>query len=143
GRTRPLRHAAGAEDRDARAGRSGGRSVSPLNTLRVASRAILRNKLRSFLTTLGIVIGVGAVIAMMAIGAGAKAQVEQAFAAMGTNVLIVLPGSTSSSGVHGGFGSMPTLTWDDLAAIRTEVATVKRAAPSLRASLPVVSEDQN
>jgi putative ABC transport system permease protein len=117
--------------------------VNPLNTLRVAYRAILRNKLRSFLTTLGIVIGVGAVIAMMAIGAGAKAQVEQAFAAMGTNVLIVLPGSTSTSGVHGGFGSMPTLTWDDLAAIRTEVATVKRAAPSLRSSLPVVSEDQN
>ncbi len=117
--------------------------MNPLNTLRVAYRAILRNKLRSFLTTLGIVIGVGAVIAMMAIGAGAKAQVEAAFAAMGTNVLIVLPGSTSTSGVHGGFGSMPTLTWDDLAAIRTEVGTVKRAAPSLRSSLPVVSEDQN
>jgi putative ABC transport system permease protein len=109
----------------------------------VALRALLRNKLRSFLTTLGIVIGVGAVIAMMAIGAGAKAQVEQAFAAMGTNVLIVLPGSTSTSGVRGGFGSMPTLTWDDLAALRAEVATVKRAAPALRASLPVVSEDQN
>jgi putative ABC transport system permease protein len=117
--------------------------VNPFNTLRVALRAILRNKLRSFLTTLGIVIGVGAVIAMMAIGAGAKAQVEQAFAAMGTNVLIVLPGSTSTSGVHGGFGSMPTLTWDDLAAIRAEVPTVKRAAPTLRANLPVVSEDQN
>jgi putative ABC transport system permease protein len=117
--------------------------VSPFNTLRVSLRAILRNKLRSFLTTLGIVIGVGAVIAMMAIGAGAKAQVEQAFAAMGTNVLIVLPGSTSTSGVHGGFGSMPTLTWDDFAAVRSEVATVKRAAPSLRANLPVVSEDQN
>jgi putative ABC transport system permease protein len=117
--------------------------VNPFNSLRVALRAILRNKLRSFLTTLGIVIGVGAVIAMMAIGAGAKAQVEQAFAAMGTNVLIVLPGSTSTSGVHGGFGSMPTLTWDDLAAIRTEVGTVKRAAPSLRANLPVVGEDQN
>jgi putative ABC transport system permease protein len=117
--------------------------LNPLHTLRVAYRAILRNKLRSFLTTLGIVIGVGAVIAMMAIGAGAKAQVEQAFAAMGTNVLIVLPGSTSAGGVHGGFGSMPTLTWDDLAAIRTEVGTVKRAAPSLRASLPVVSEDEN
>ena len=68
-------------------------------TLRVALRAILRNKLRSFLTTLGIIIGVGAVIAMMAIGAGAKAQVEQAFAAMGTNLLIVLPGSTSAGGV--------------------------------------------
>jgi putative ABC transport system permease protein len=117
--------------------------VSPLHTLRVASRAILRNKLRSFLTTLGIVIGVGAVIAMMAIGAGAKAQVEQAFAAMGTNVLIVLPGSTSSGGVHGGFGSMPTLTWDDFTAIRTEVGTVKRAAPSLRSSMPVVAEDMN
>jgi putative ABC transport system permease protein len=117
--------------------------VNPFNTLRVAFRALLRNKLRSFLTTLGIVIGVGAVIAMMAIGAGAKAQVEQAFAAMGTNVLIVLPGSTSSSGVRGGFGSMPTLTWDDLTAIQTEVATVKRAAPSLRTSMPVVSEDNN
>jgi putative ABC transport system permease protein len=117
--------------------------VSPVNTLRVALRALLRNKLRSFLTTLGIVIGVGAVIAMMAIGAGAKAQVEQAFAAMGTNVLIVLPGSTSTSGVRGGFGSMPTLTWDDLAAVRAEVPTVKRAAPALRANLPVVSEDQN
>ncbi|HEX3346403.1 MAG TPA: ABC transporter permease [Polyangiaceae bacterium] len=117
--------------------------MNPLHTLRVALRAILRNKLRAFLTTLGIVIGVGAVIAMMAIGAGAKAQVEQAFAAMGTNILIILPGSTSASGVKGGYGSMPTLTWDDLAAIRTEVATVKQAAPSLRSSLPVVSEDQN
>ncbi len=70
--------------------------VNPLQTLRVALRAILRNKLRAFLTTLGIVIGVGAVIAMMAIGAGAKARVKQAFAAMGTNLLIVLPGSTSA-----------------------------------------------
>jgi putative ABC transport system permease protein len=117
--------------------------VNPFHTLRVALRAILRNKLRAFLTTLGIVIGVGAVIAMMAIGAGAKAQVEQTFAAMGTNLLIILPGSTSSGGVKGGYGSMPTLTWDDLAALRTEVATVKAAAPSLRSSLPVVSEDQN
>jgi putative ABC transport system permease protein len=117
--------------------------VNPVQILRVAIRAILRNKLRAFLTTLGIVIGVGAVIAMMAIGAGAKAQVEQAFAAMGTNILIILPGSTSTGGVKGGFGSMPTLTWEDLAAIRTEVPTVKGAAPSLRANMPVVSEDQN
>jgi putative ABC transport system permease protein len=117
--------------------------LNPFNTLRVALRAILRNKLRALLTTLGIVIGVGAVIAMMAIGAGAKAQVEQAFAAMGTNILIILPGSTSSGGVKGGYGSMPTLTWDDLAAIRTEIATVKQAAPSLRSSMPVVSEEQN
>ena len=117
--------------------------MNPLQILRVALRAILRNKLRAFLTTLGIVIGVGAVIAMMAIGAGAKARVEEAFAAMGTNVLIILPGSTSASGVRGGFGSMPTITWDDLAAIRSDVATVKAAAPTLRSSMPVVGEDMN
>jgi putative ABC transport system permease protein len=117
--------------------------MSPLLTVRVAIRAIFRNKLRAFLTTLGVVIGVGAVIAMMAIGAGAKAQVEAAFAAMGTNVLIILPGSTSASGVHGGFGSMPTLTWEDLAAIRTDVSTVRAAAPTLRASMAVIGEEQN
>jgi putative ABC transport system permease protein len=117
--------------------------MSPLLTFRVAVRAIFRNKLRAFLTTLGIVIGVAAVIAMMAIGAGAKARVEEAFAAMGTNLLIVLPGSNTSSGVHGGFGSMPTLTWDDLAAIRADTSSVKQAAPVLRSSMPVVAEDQN
>jgi putative ABC transport system permease protein len=117
--------------------------MSPLLTFRVALRAIFRNKLRAFLTTLGIVIGVAAVIAMMAIGAGAKARVEEAFAAMGTNLLIVLPGSNTSSGVHGGFGSMPTLTWDDLAAIRADTSSVKQAAPVLRSSMPVVAEDQN
>ena len=117
--------------------------MNPMQTLRVALRAILRNKLRAFLTTLGIVIGVGAVIAMMAIGAGAKQRVEEAFAAMGTNVLIILPGSTSSAGVRGGFGSMPTLTWDDLAAIRSDVPTVKAAAPTLRSSMPVIAEVQN
>ncbi len=117
--------------------------MNPFQTLRVAIRAIFRNKLRAFLTTLGIVIGVGAVIAMMAIGAGAKARVEEAFSKMGTNLLIILPGSTNAGGVHGGFGSMPTLTWDDLAAIRSDVSTVKAAAPSLGSSLPIVAEDQN
>jgi putative ABC transport system permease protein len=117
--------------------------MSPLQTLRVALRAILRNRLRAFLTTLGIVIGVAAVITMTAIGAGAKARVNEAFAAMGTNVLIILPGSTSSGGVRGGFGSMPTLTWEDLAAIRTEVGTVKAAAPTLRSSMAIVGDDQN
>lgn len=117
--------------------------MSPFVTLRIALRAILRNMMRSFLTTLGIIIGVGAVIAMMAIGAGAKAQVEAAFAAMGTNLLIVLPGSTSSGGSFGGFGSMPTLTWDDLAAIRNEISAVKAAAPSLRSNQSLVSDEMN
>ena len=112
-------------------------------TLRVAFRAVLRHKMRSFLTTLGIIIGVGAVIAMMAIGAGARSQVEQAFAAMGTNLLIVLPGSTTSGGVRGGFGSMPTLTHDDLDALRGQIPTVKNAAPALRSSQSLVSDDAN
>ena len=103
----------------------------------------VRNKTRSFLTTLGIIIGVGAVIAMMSIGAGAKSQVEQAFAAMGTNLLIVLPGSSTSGGVRGGFGSMPTLTQDDLEAIQTQVPTVKAAAPVLRSTQSLVSDDAN
>jgi putative ABC transport system permease protein len=117
--------------------------VSPLQTLRVAVRALLRNKLRSFLTTLGIIIGVSAVIAMVAIGEGAKARVEESFASMGSNLLVVLPGSTSAGGQRGGFGSMPTLTWDDLRAIRAEVPTVRYAAPQLRSSAQLLSEDQN
>ncbi len=112
-------------------------------TFRIAIRALLRNKMRSFLTTLGIVIGVGAVIAMVAIGEGAKASVEQAFTAMGTNLLIVMPGSTTAGGVRGGFGSQPTLTWDDLKAIQTQVSTVRLAAPLLRTNTPILSEDQN
>jgi putative ABC transport system permease protein len=117
--------------------------MSPLQTLRVALRALLRNKMRSFLTTLGIMIGVGAVIAMVAIGEGAKAMVEEAFSAMGTNLLIVMPGSSSRGGAMGGAGSMPTVTWDDLAAIRSEVPSVRYAAAALRASAQVVSEEQN
>ena len=117
--------------------------MNPLVTLRIALRAVLRNKMRSFLTTLGIIIGVAAVIAMMAIGAGAKAQVEAAFSAMGTNLLIILPGSTTSGGSFGGFGSMPTLTWDDMAAIKDEIGTVRLVAPSLRSTQSLVSEEMN
>jgi putative ABC transport system permease protein len=112
-------------------------------TLKVAFRAILRNKLRSLLTSLGIILGVGAVILMMAIGAGMRFQVEQAFAAMGTNLLIVQPGSTVSSGVRGGYGSMPTLTYDDLAAVRGEVPTVRTAAPVLRSNQSLICEEAN
>jgi len=117
--------------------------MSPIQVLRVAIRALLRNKTRSFLTTLGVIIGVSAVIAMVAIGEGAKARVEEAFASMGSNLLIVLSGTTSASGAHGGFGSMPTLTWDDLKAIRSEASAVRYASPQLRSNQQVISEDQN
>ena len=114
-----------------------------LQTFRVALRALARNKMRSFLTALGVVIGVSAVIAMVAIGDGAKARVEQTFAAMGSNMLMILPGSTTAGGMRGGFGSMPTLTWDDLKAIQTDVPAVRWAAPQMRATASVQSEDQN
>jgi putative ABC transport system permease protein len=117
--------------------------MNPIQVLHVAIRALLRNKMRSFLTTLGVIIGVAAVNTMVAIGEGAKAQVSQAFASMGSNILIVLSGSTTSGGARGGFGSMPTLTWDDLKAIRAESSAVRYAAPQLRSSASVISEDQN
>jgi putative ABC transport system permease protein len=117
--------------------------MSYLAILRVASRALLRNRMRSFLTTLGIIIGVAAVIAMVAIGEGAKARVEQSFSAMGTSLLIVMSGSTTAGGARGGFGSMPTLTWDDLRAIQSEIPAVQSAAPTLRSVAQVVNEDQN
>jgi putative ABC transport system permease protein len=117
--------------------------MNPLQTLRIALRALLRNKTRSILTTLGIVIGVAAVIAMVAIGEGAKSRVENAFASMGTNLLVVLPGSTSAGGAQGGFGSQPTLTWDDLKAMKSEAPAVSAVAPQLRSTAQLVAEEQN
>jgi putative ABC transport system permease protein len=114
-----------------------------LQTLRIAFRALMRTKMRSFLTALGIVIGVSAVIAMVAIGDGAKARVQQTFEAMGANLLIILPGTTTSGGSHGGFGSQPTLTWDDLKAIQTEIPSVRYAAPTLRSTSPILAEEMN
>lgn len=117
--------------------------MNALAISKVAGRALLRNKMRSFLTALGVVIGVGAVIAMVAIGEGAKRRVEQTFEAMGTNLLIVLPGSSASMGMRGGFGSQATITWADLAAIRAECKAVAAASPVLSAHLVVQGEDQN
>src|SRR3970282_487249 len=81
--------------------------------LRIALRALAINKLRSALTMLGIVIGVGAVIVMIAVGAGAQARVEEQIRALGSNLLLVMPGSTTAGGVRMGFGSGSALTEDD------------------------------
>jgi putative ABC transport system permease protein len=112
-------------------------------TIPLAARALLRNKVRSFLTMLGVIIGVGSVISMVAVGEGAKARVEGVFASMGTNLLIVLSGSTASGGVSGGYGSMPTLTWDDLSSIRREAPAVRFAAPALGAKVTIIGDDAN
>jgi putative ABC transport system permease protein len=117
--------------------------MNVVQTLPVAMRALHRNKTRSFLTALGVVIGVSSVNTMVAIGEGAKSGVEKVFAAMGTNLLMVMSGSTTSGGVMGGFGSMPTLTWDDLAAIKSEVPSVRTAAPQLNTRASIVGEEAN
>jgi putative ABC transport system permease protein len=113
-------------------------------TVRIALKALLRNKLRSFLTVLGVIIGVAAVIAMVAIGEGAKAQVQAQFATMGSNLMVLVPGSASSgSGVRGAAGSASTLTWEDVRALKREIPGVAATSPQLRAGAQVVCQGQN
>ncbi|HPW18626.1 MAG TPA: ABC transporter permease [Candidatus Aminicenantes bacterium] len=114
-----------------------------LQTLRIATRALGRNKMRSFLTALGIIIGVGAVIAMVSIGEGAKRGIEDRFASMGTNLLFVSPGSQSQRGVRGGWGSMTTLKEDDAYAILAECPAVEYISPSVNARAQTVYGNKN
>ncbi len=117
--------------------------MNPIVTLRVSARALLRHKMRSFLTTLGIVIGVGAVIAMVALGEGAKAEIQSAFDKMGTNMLVVRSGSSRTGGARGGAGSQPTLTWADVEAIRTDAPSVSLVAPSMRTNAQIQGDGAN
>ncbi|OGA55740.1 MAG: multidrug ABC transporter substrate-binding protein [Betaproteobacteria bacterium RIFCSPLOWO2_12_FULL_65_14] len=116
--------------------------MSAFQLLRVALRALAINKLRSALTMLGIVIGVGAVIVMIAVGAGAQARVEEQIRALGSNLLLVMPGATTAGGVRMGFGSSSSLSEDDVAAINREIPEAL-AAPALRGSAQVVWGNAN
>ncbi len=100
--------------------------------IKVALRALMRNTMRSILTALGIIIGVGAVIAMVSIGNGAKSQVEAQVASLGQNVITVFSGSMSSGGMRGGWGSSPSLTVEDAEAIQREVADISGVSPEVR-----------
>ena len=112
-------------------------------TFRIALRALKRNKLRSFLTMLGIIIGVGAVIAMVAIGEGAKALVRSQIASLGTNVLVVIPGTLTQGGARTGFGGVRTLMDSDARAIMEEVPSVTLASPTMRQVNQVVAGNLN
>ncbi len=114
-----------------------------LATLRIALAALRVNKLRSALTMLGIIIGVGAVIAMTAIGAGAQARVEDQIKSLGANLIIVLPGNVTSGGVRLGSGAQLTLTEDDAVALPREVQEIEVAAPQLRGGGQVVFGNSN
>jgi len=110
---------------------------------RIAVRALGRNKLRSFLTMLGIIIGVGAVIAMVAIGEGAKALVRQQIASLGTNLLVILPGTVTVGGARTGAGGRQSLVDSDAKAIMSEIPVVTAASPVLRQVQQAISGDQN
>lgn len=113
------------------------------STLKIALLALWVNKMRSFLTMLGIIIGVGSVIAMLAVGTGASEKISQQIASVGSNLIMVIPGSMTSGGIRMGSGSYSTLTLDDAQAIERECSAVKAVAPQVNTAAQVVYGNQN
>src|SRR5260221_11255848 len=114
-----------------------------LAILKTALRAIRRNVLRSFLTMLGIIVGIAAVIVGVSMGTGAKAEVDRQIASMGNNLLIIFSGNMSRGGVRGGFGMQPNLTERDYDALRREVTGIAGISPEVRATVQVIAGNQN
>ncbi len=112
-------------------------------TARIALRALKVNKMRSALTMLGIIIGVGAVITMLAVGMGASRQISEQMSTMGSNLLIVMPGSQTSGGLRMGFGSQQTLNLNDAEAIEKECPAVQDVAPILNGAAQIVYGNLN
>ena len=109
-----------------------------VGSIRIALRALRVNRMRSALTMLGIIIGVAAVIAMVGVGAGATARIQEQIQSIGSNLIIVLPGSISSNGVRLGSGAVASLTQDDAKAIAAECPSVALTAPTVRGGVQVV-----
>ena len=109
----------------------------------MALNALLANKLRSLLTMLGIIIGVGAVIAMVSIGMGVRTSVADSFASLGSNMLIVMPGSAQHGGVRGAAGSRKSLKYDDAQAIAAKIKGIDYASPTVSTAYQVVNGNLN
>src|SRR5215467_12366876 len=123
------------------AGRAGGGCMNMkkiLASVRIALRALRINRLRSALTMLGIIIGVAAVIAMVAVGSGATARIDEQIQSIGSNVIIVLSGSITSGGIRLGSGASQTLTEDDAKAIAAECSAVAAASGAVRGGAQIV-----
>ena len=112
-------------------------------TILSALRILRRNPLRAGLTMLGIIIGIGAVVAMVSLGQGATASVQAEISSLGTNVLIVIPGATTVGGVRGGLGTVSTLTVDDAQDIEKKVPGVTMVMYATRSILQVIRENKN
>jgi putative ABC transport system permease protein len=117
--------------------------VNLLDTTRSALRSLRANKLRSALTALGIIIGVAAVITMLAVGEGAKLKVAEQLKSLGSNLMVVIPGAVTSSGVRLGSGGRNTLTENDASAIANELPGVLASAPAIRGTGQVVNGNLN
>jgi putative ABC transport system permease protein len=114
-----------------------------LNLIKVAGRSLNKNKLRTFLTMLGIIIGVGSVIAMLAIGEGSRQNIQASVASLGTNSIMIFPGSMNQGGVRMGAGSYSTLTVKDAEAISARCDLVELVTPVVSKSVQVISGAQN
>ena len=114
-----------------------------LDPLHTAWSGIVTHKFRSFLTILGVVIGVAAVISLMSVGRGTQAKILSSVENLGANLLFISPGTTSSSGVRSAFGSATTLTADDATAIGKKVSNISAVAPTQRANAQVIAGDSN
>src|SRR5579862_2214128 len=112
-------------------------------SMKIAFSALRINKMRSALTMLGIIIGVAAVIAMVAVGSGAQARIKEQIASIGSNLIIVLSGSVTSSGIRMGTGNAMTLTEDDAKAIARECDAAALAAPAVRGGVQIVYGNNN
>ena len=112
-------------------------------SVRIAVNALFANKLRSLLTMLGIIIGVGAVIAMVAVGMGVTQRVTDSIASLGSNMLIIRPGASMSGGLRGAAGSRTTLKYEDAVAIRKKVKDVNYVSPTVQKNYQVVYGNQN
>jgi putative ABC transport system permease protein len=117
--------------------------MSPVMTFRIAAKALGRNKMRTGLTMLGMIIGVSAVITLVALGNGAQSAIEDQIKGAGTNMITVNAGNVSQGGVRGGSGSSSTLTVADSEAIRKEIAGVEYLAPEVQTQSQVVAGNQN
>ena len=111
--------------------------------LKMAWRSLAANKLRSFLTMLGVIIGVTSVIALVSMGMGMKQQISDAFSSLGSNMLMVMPGSSNRGGPRGAAGSMTTLTLDDAEAIKTKIKNVAHVSPTVQGSYQVAYGHEN
>ena len=113
------------------------------NLFKVALTAIVRNKMRSFLTMLGIIIGVASVVALVSLGSGAQADIEGQIQDMGTNMVIVVPGSSNYRGVSGGGASRPTLSMEDVGLLRQDASSLADVSPVVESSEQVIAGGGN